>query len=63
MAPVSKKLDFSTRLKTFSTLKIKDELIKESKSIVKTKDLCEKYEVNKSTVYRIFTSNLIGNFE
>ena len=53
MAPVSKKLDFSTRLKTFSTLKIKDELIKESKCIVKTKDLCEKYEVNKSTVYRI----------
>ena len=53
MAPVSKKLDFSNRLKTFSTLKIKDELIKESKSIVKTKDLCEKYEVNKSTVYRI----------
>ena len=54
MAPVSKKLDFSTPPKTFSKLKIKHEFIKESKSIVKTKVLCEKYGVNKSTVSRIY---------
>ena len=39
--------DGNIRKNFCSTLKIKDELIKESKSVVKTKDLCEKYGVNK----------------
>ena len=48
MAPVNKKLEFSTPPKTFLTLKVKDELNKASKSGVRTKDLCEIIEQNLS---------------
>ena len=53
------KLDFSTHpekinpTKTFLTLQAKGQLIQESNSGMKNKELCDKYGLNKSTVSKI----------